>query len=233
MIEATAAACAGLRPGAPDHTRAVHHALQRMLPCGDVVIPYAPAVARQFDRRRVDARRHFGHLLHLVKAIALLHARQRARDFDGNLLAAPVDYQIAAYLAKGPLGRAAGGLSDSARAFHKRLADRFRTDAEFTTRDAGFTEAAKPSTVYAWLAALSDANLVEQTQASQRRPPGDGTDPGRCGGPRPALAGGVDAVRRQAVGTAGRPGADRGGRDTDPCGSSTDGCWSAGWNFRW
>src|SRR5205823_6003308 len=82
ILNATADAAAGGRGVDVVRIRAVHHALQRMLPRAEVVIPFAGVVADLFPKGRVEVRRDFRHLVQLVKAITLLHFRQRERTTD-------------------------------------------------------------------------------------------------------------------------------------------------------
>ncbi|MBA4063443.1 MAG: hypothetical protein C0501_06975 [Isosphaera sp.] len=70
IVTALANRHAAPRVGAPDRVRAVHHALQRMLPRADVRVPFADRIAAGFDCRRVEVRRAFPHLLALVQASA-------------------------------------------------------------------------------------------------------------------------------------------------------------------
>lgn len=150
-------------------TRAVHRAVQLLLQeqfAGvDVRVPFAPRIAERFDCARVDARRHFGHLINLTRVVALLHAFQREQS-DGGLVATPADYQVAARLAAGPFKKAGGGLSPSQLKFLDTLRTRFG-DNEFTSVHARFGEAAGKSTIDGWLAKLTDEGLLELTFASR------------------------------------------------------------------
>jgi hypothetical protein len=122
ILRSTAAAAAGAAGLADvERVRLTHHAVQRMIPRNEILVPYAPAVAELFPTDRVDARRNFRHLVRLVEASALLHFRQRRRDPAGRVIATPADYALAAALADAPLGAAAGGASDGARRFLGRL----------------------------------------------------------------------------------------------------------------
>lgn len=58
-----------------------------------VVIPFAPAIARFYPDKLVRARRDLTQLLNLIRASALLHQQQRARDDDGRIIAALADYE--------------------------------------------------------------------------------------------------------------------------------------------
>ena len=70
-------------------------ALQRWLELGgdrEVVIPFAPEIARRSDAQAVRLRRDFGAVLNLVRAHALLHQRHRQRDAQGRIVATLDDY---------------------------------------------------------------------------------------------------------------------------------------------
>lgn len=57
-----------------------------------VRVPFAGVLANAFPTHMVRARRDFGRLLTLIKAIAFLHQFQRHRDAKGRILAQPEDY---------------------------------------------------------------------------------------------------------------------------------------------
>ena len=170
ILAATARAAAGQIPPDAESVRQVHHAIQRMLPRCEVVIPFAEQIARHFKADQVEARRNFPHLLRLVEASCLLHFRQRTRDERERLVATPDDYRLAARLARGPLYSAAGGVSNAARCFLDRIDGHFST-AEVTTAQAEAGEKAKPRTVYGWMKELNKAGLVEPTEPHRGRVP--------------------------------------------------------------
>jgi hypothetical protein len=171
ILAATAAAAAGgERPGC-DRLRAVHHAAQRMVPRADVVIPFAGHVADLYPTGRLDARRSYRHVLTLVKAVALLHFRQRGRDGAGRVVATVADYAAAEQLARGPIGSAAAGISDGARQFLAAVRDAFG-DREFSTGDAQrLQDGTSRRTKYNRLAELSEGGFVEQTEPSHGKKP--------------------------------------------------------------
>jgi hypothetical protein len=170
ILEATGASAAGKQDGDPERVRAVHHALQRMLPRVDVVIPYAEAVSDLYQTGRLEVRRELRHLLQLVKAIALLHFRQRERRVSGEIVATRADYVEATRLAAGPLGTATSGFSKGAERFLTHLKSEFAL-REFTTNEAQAIGAGSRSPVYGWLIELHNAGAIEQTQPHKSRVP--------------------------------------------------------------
>ncbi len=173
VLAAAAARYAGrsVPAGAADRIRAVHHALQRMLPLADVVIPFAGRVSALFDTTRVESRRSYPHLMHLVKAVTLLRHTQRDRDAEGRIVATPQDYADAHQLAEEAMGRAAGKMVSAAWRFWERLRPRYPSGTLFTSDDAMRGETTSRSNVYRWLNQLSDNRLIEQTQPQKGRIP--------------------------------------------------------------
>ena len=78
----------------------MHHALNRMIPRADVVVPFAEHISEQYPVGNVEARRSYRHVLQVVKASALLHFRQRDRDAAGRVVATVADYAVAERLAR-------------------------------------------------------------------------------------------------------------------------------------
>jgi hypothetical protein len=106
IIAATADAAAGL--GSTPATEAelvVWRALQDWLRLGprDVVVPYAPIIGQQVDRRALRIRRDFGGVPALTKASALLHRAQRKVDEQGRIIAELTDYTLATNVLGGRL----------------------------------------------------------------------------------------------------------------------------------
>jgi hypothetical protein len=168
ILEATAAAAAGLNLPDVGHFRAVHHAVQRMLPRTDVVIPFARGIAAHYPTDRLEVRRDFRHLLQLVKACALLHFRQRERTHDGKVVATFDDYAIAERLAREPLCAVVSGMSESARAYLHRLREEFG-DRQFDTTEAKRLGGASERSLYGHLLALNNAGAVVQTAPQRGR----------------------------------------------------------------
>jgi hypothetical protein len=167
------AAESGKSPGLRDTDRPVqvHHAIQRMLLPFQVSIPFADKLAELFSTKRVEARRAFSHLLNLVRACALLHQRQRVTDGNSNLVAEPIDYQIAAHLLAAPLGRLLGGaVSAPALRFYDQIKEHwpYRGDGAvtgcFTVIEAVRKVESNETSVRGWLRELRDKGAVEQVQ---------------------------------------------------------------------
>ncbi len=161
---------------------AVHHALQRLLDRHEVVIPFAEPLAAELElfADRCECRRAFPMILSMIQASALLHQRQRATTADGALMAARPDYEIAARLLSGPLGRTLGeSLSDPAHRFLDRVLA--EVDDPTDPLSVPFTASAVRqrvqvgrTTVSGFLAELEDKGYLEyaETVANGRgRPP--------------------------------------------------------------
>lgn len=138
VIHAAAAAARGLRPDA-ERTRLVHQAAQRMLKRVEVRVPFADALAAAMPKTRPDARRAFRATIGVIRAVAILHQRQRSAGElkHGDTIEASVhDYAVARRLLIGPLARAIGGsLPDAVARFAQRLSARFGTET-FSSTDA-------------------------------------------------------------------------------------------------
>ena len=144
-----------------------HHAAQRMLLPLPVSIPYAGRLADRFPSKRVEARRMFGHLLHMVEAVTLLHQRQRTRDADGRLLATPDDYRVASRLLSGPIARQLGGrVSDAARRFYDRMVSR-NLPSGFTAQDLARAEDLTDRCVRGYFGELSTAGYIKLIEAGR------------------------------------------------------------------
>jgi hypothetical protein len=144
-----------------------HHAAQRMLLALPVSIPYAGRLADRFPSKRVEARRMFGHLLHMIQAVTLLHQRQRTHDEDGRFLATPDDYRVASRLLSGPIARQLGGrVSDAARRFYDRMRSR-DLPSRFTAQDLARAESLTDRCVRGHFAELS-ARLHQGCRTTSR-----------------------------------------------------------------
>ena len=71
------------------------HELFRALEQKGVRIPFAGQLSQHVPGNRIRSRRDFPKLLALVEASAFLHQYQRAKDEEGYIVAAPLDYVIA------------------------------------------------------------------------------------------------------------------------------------------
>ena len=134
VVRQLAHAATGERDGdTPDSVIALHHAAQRLLEAGDVVVPFAGTLAKGFPVHRLEVRRTFTHLLSLVKAVALLHQYQRDKDDQGRIIATPSDYDVVRSRLVEPLGRSLGcELTAGAKQIWEILAD---WSGEFTVSD--------------------------------------------------------------------------------------------------
>jgi hypothetical protein len=190
IIEATAAAATGADATDVGRLIAVHHALQRMIPRVDVVLPYAQALGGGYPTERLESRRDFRHLLQLVKAVTLLHFRQRDRDSLDRVVATLDDYAAAEWLAREPLGAAACGLTRGAREMLDVLRELFGA-AEFATTQIKQLIGASPRTNENRLLELNKVGAVEQTQQPKGRVPAKwkltGRDPGSGEGVLPTV----------------------------------------------
>jgi len=94
-----------------------HHALQRLLKCKPVTIPFAPRI--QFPASSVRYRKQQECFLNLIEAIALLnqHKRSRQRNNSGQefIVAEIQDYETAVKLASDLIGQVNEELSSHAR----------------------------------------------------------------------------------------------------------------------
>jgi hypothetical protein len=150
----------------------VHHALQRMLKRVQVVVPFAPKLAKLLPTHRVEIRRGFPHLVSLMQTSALLHQYQRSRTEAGHVIATRDDYKLAHRLLREPMRRLlGGGISEPARRFHDRLNHWFGR-LEFTSKEARAKEPASPSAVYGWMNELSAAGAVELVEPPRGPQPG-------------------------------------------------------------
>jgi hypothetical protein len=82
----------------------------------EVLIPFAPLLAKLVPARAVRARRDFRLLLGYVEASAALHQRQRPHDEHGRILATLTDYEVVHPLLAQTYTQASGGLTDAQRA---------------------------------------------------------------------------------------------------------------------
>lgn len=170
ILDRTAEAYAAESTAASSRIKQKHHALQRLLQPLPVIIPYAEKVAEHFAADRVEARRAFPHLLNMVRALTLLHQKQRKTDHAGRLIATKEDYAIARKLLAQPLMRLLRNtISEPAQRFLSRL--NAWAPGEFTAAQAKARETSCPSSVKSWLAELAEAGFVEVIeQARGSRP---------------------------------------------------------------
>lgn len=153
-----------------------HHALQRLLRRVDVQIPYAGVIAVAIPTQRHEARRAMPMILATIKAVALLHQRQRP-GFSGQhgaiINANLDDYAIARDLLDGPMGRALGGaLPDAVARFGERLTEQHGADS-FTSTEAlgGDTVLSSKGKVNEYLRCLEGAGVVECVEEARGAKP--------------------------------------------------------------
>lgn len=153
-----------------------HHALQRLLRRVEVKIPFADRLAAAMPTQRPEARRAIGHTLDMIRAVALLHQRQRA---DGELQHGDVidanlaDYVVARRLLDDPLGRSLGGaLPRAVAALARRLAEHFGSEV-FATAEAVRSDPIISSRgkMGEHLRALADAGVVELVERGRGNRP--------------------------------------------------------------
>jgi DNA-binding MarR family transcriptional regulator len=102
----------------PEVEVAPWHALYEALPHVEVVVPFAPAIARLLDAKdlpedQTRLRRDFGRFLTLVKVVALLHHARR-EERGGHIVATLEDYALAYHLAARPMARSVHTVSPQA-----------------------------------------------------------------------------------------------------------------------
>ncbi len=154
-----------------------HHAMHRLLRRVKVVVPYAEKIASCLPTERPEARRAIGHIIDCVRAVALLHQRQRTDDEleHGDTIEARLDdYIIARRLLSGPLARSLGSaVPEAAARLAQRLEERYGRIDIFTTTDAAKDDAiiCNRGKMGGYLATLRDAGVVEQVEPGRGRIP--------------------------------------------------------------
>ena len=153
----------------PDSVIALHHTAQRLLEARDVAIPFGETLGEDFPISRLEVRRTFGHMLTLVKAVALLHQYQRERDEQGRVIALESDYEVVRCRLAEPLGRSLGyELTAGARDL---LAALLEWDGEFTVSGVGAKLQKPESTVRGRIKELQSlGQVVKATEHQGRRP---------------------------------------------------------------
>lgn len=160
----------------PEPIKAKHHALQRMLRRVRVDVPFAVAIADAIPTERPEARRAMPHIISMIRAVAVLHQRQRASgplEHGDTIKASIADYAIARRLLSAPLGRALGGaLSDAVANFGKRIIKQLASDL-FTSTDALMNDNVLHSKgkVNEYLRALEGAGVVECAEEGRGNKP--------------------------------------------------------------
>ena len=168
ILEATAGEAGSLAGESATHAAIVrrHNAAQRILKRVRVRVPFAAQLAAAMPKERPQARRAIHHMLSLIRAVAVLHQRQRASDdleHGVTIDATLQDYVIARRLLSRPIARALGSeLPAAAVNFAERLRGRWDastfTSTQAAARDPILTSKAK---VNQYLTTLADAGVAE------------------------------------------------------------------------
>ena len=150
-------------PDTPDSILALHHAAQRLLRPLDVVIPFALQLKDCLPLERIEVRRTFGHLISLIRAVALLFQKQRQSN-NGQIIAHIDDYEIVRRYLIGPLSTSLGrALTPGAEA----LLDVVAGMDEFTVYDVESKVPYGIGTVRSRLRELLAAGQVRQTEQAR------------------------------------------------------------------
>jgi hypothetical protein len=152
-------------PDTPDSILALHHAAQRLLRPLDVVIPFTLQLKDCLPLERIEVRRTFGHLMSLIRAVALLFQEQRRRS-DGQIIAQIDDYDVVRRYLIGPLATSLG------RALTPGAEDLLHVVAgmgEFTVYDVESKVPYGIGTVRSRLRELLAAGQVRQTEQARGR----------------------------------------------------------------
>lgn len=152
-------------PDTPDSILALHHAAQRLLRPLDVVIPFALQLKDCLPLERIEVRRTFGHLMSLIRAVALLFQMQRQSN-DGQIIAQIDDYDVVRRHLVGPLATSLGrALTPGAEDLLDVVADM----DEFTVYDVESKVSYGIGTVRSRVRELLAAGQVRQTEQAKGR----------------------------------------------------------------
>lgn len=114
----------------------LHHTVQRLLKPYNVTIPFANQLTTCLPVHKPECRRAFGHLLGLIKAVALLHQYQREKTEDDNLIATLDDYEVVRQYLTRPIGRGLGvELTAGAARLCEHIESHYESDDLFTAHD--------------------------------------------------------------------------------------------------
>ncbi|MHC4346599.1 MAG: hypothetical protein ACYSUP_18175, partial [Planctomycetota bacterium] len=152
-------------PDTPDSILALHHTAQRLLRPVDVVIPFAQELKDCLPVERIEVRRTFGHLMSLIRAVALLFQRQRQCN-EGQIIAQIEDYDVVRRYLVGPLATSLGcTLTPGA----DTLFDVVKNMDEFTIQDVVPKLPYEIGTARSRLKELLAAGQVRQTEQARGR----------------------------------------------------------------
>ena len=130
--EQTAAVIQGIAASAagtviPPSDLANWHDLQRWISLGSnqVIVPFAPQIAKEIRPLMVRFRRDAGALFNFIKASAILHQAQRRVDEKGRIIATVADYALAHPIFCQSMAEVSGRtVTDNVRAVVKLIAER-------------------------------------------------------------------------------------------------------------
>ena len=114
----------------------LHHTVQRLLEPCNITIPFANQLITCLPVHKPKCRRAFGHLLSLIKAVALLHQYQREKNANGDIIATLDDYQVVRQYLTQPIGRGLGvDLTAGATRLLEDIESHYELDDPFTAHD--------------------------------------------------------------------------------------------------
>ena len=139
-----------------------HHAAQLMLQRHPVSIPFARRIGKAMPSERPESRRAIGNVLKVIKAVALLHQKQRVIH-DGAIRATVKDYEVARELLLEPMGRLMGDdIPPAASNLLERLRKRYPGERFTTTKATKDDSTIKDSRKMAgYLKLLAERGAVE------------------------------------------------------------------------
>lgn len=141
-----------------------HHTAQRMLDPLDVVLPF-DYDSSFFPTERVEARRAWNHFTGLIKAVALLHQKQRKRNDRGAVIADVVDAETVERWFKSVIARGLEKeLPQSEKMLLEKLAEEYPQGTAFTARNVMDLTKMKKDTVYARMRSLRDQGYIRQEE---------------------------------------------------------------------
>jgi len=145
-----------------------HHAAQRLLEElteVSVRVPYASAIFLPADK--VVARRAYGHLISVIKAVAVLRVFQKSVSDRDPIVADLEDYEIAYELMGSVIRRQLCSLSDADEALFQSIEKRFGCK-RFITKDIEGLLGVSDRHARRRLDALVENDLIEETSGSRR-----------------------------------------------------------------
>ena len=144
------------------------HALQRLLRRVSVRVPFAEGIGDRMPSTRPEARRAIGHTVSVIRAVALLHQRQRSAagahiEHGATIDATLDDYAVARALLVGPLGQLLGSDLTPAIANFGRRVVQICSGREFTAAQAAEQDNTikDPDVARRYLGVLATSGIVE------------------------------------------------------------------------